>query len=80
MKKKFMPSIALTSICLVVALLLAAVNTITGPIIKAAADNKANETLLVVLPDGESFEEVDLSTVALPAVVTKAYKETTAAQ
>lgn len=77
MKKKFMPSIALTSICLVVALLLAAVNTITGPIIKAAADNKANETLLVVLPDGESFEEVDLSTVTLPAVVTKAYKETT---
>lgn len=74
--KKFMPIIVLSAICIVVTLLLAVVNTFTAPIIKAAADKKANETLTVVLPEGTDFEEVDISTVTLPGTVTKAYRET----
>ncbi len=75
-KAKLMPTIVLGSICIVVALLLSTINLVTAPIIKAAADKKANETLVVVLPEGEDFEEIDLSTVALPPSVTKAFKET----
>lgn len=75
-KENIMPTIVLTVICVTVALLLAAVNMVTKPIIDKAANDKANATLTVVLPEGESFEEIDLSTVELPASVTKAYKET----
>jgi electron transport complex protein RnfG len=72
-----MPIIVLSSICVVVALLLSAINLVTAPIIKAAADKIANETLTVVLPDGESFEEIDISSAGLSQNVTKAHKETT---
>lgn len=74
--KKFMPIVVLSAICVAVTLLLAVVNMFTAPVIKAAADKKANETLAVVLPEGTDFEEVDLSTVELPTTVTKAFRET----
>ena len=75
-KENIMPTVVLSVICVAVALLLAVVNMVTKPIIDKAANDKANATLTVVLPEGESFEEIDLSTVELPASVTKAYKET----
>ena len=74
MKKNIMPTVVLSAICVVVALLLSAVNMITAPIIKAAADKLANETLNVVLPNGAEFEEIDLASAGLPATVTKAFK------
>lgn len=78
MKKSnnIMPTVVLSCICAIVALLLSVINMVTGPIIEEARNAAANEALLVVLPEGEAFEEVDLSTVTLPSIVTKAYKET----
>ena len=66
---------ALTLICGVVALLLSATNMLTAPIIEKNASAAANEALLVVMPGGEGFEAVDLSTYELPATVTEVYKE-----
>ena len=75
MKKQIMPTIVLGTILVVVALLLSVVNMVTGPIIEAQRNAAANEALLVVYPDGEGFEELDLATLALPETVTAAYKE-----
>ena len=66
----------LVAICSVIALLLAGTNALTAPIIAKNSAAAANEALLVVMPDGTGFEQVDLSTYELPATVTEAYKET----
>ena len=73
MKKNIMPTAILGSICLVVALLLSLINSITAPIIKAAQEAAANDALAIVLPDGEKFEEITLDE-KYPAVITKGYK------
>ena len=73
MKKNIMPTAILGSICLVVALLLSLINSITAPIIKAAQDAAANAALMEVLPDGKNFEEITLDE-RYPAVITKGYK------
>ena len=73
MKNKLMPTIVLSVICLVVALSLALINEVTGPIIQAAQDQAANESLLVVLPDGKNFEEITLDD-KYPEAVTKGYR------
>lgn len=74
MKSKLMPSIVLSAICLVVALLLSVVNMVTAPIIAEIQANKANAALLEVLPNGKNFTEVDVTLYDLPAEVNKAYK------
>ena len=68
----------LVAICAVVAVLLALTNQITAPIIKDNEARKAAEALKEVLPDGDLFEEMDLSKYQgkLPATVTKVYEET----
>ncbi len=71
-KNKFMPTVVLSAICIVVALILAAVNLITAPAITEALEKKTNEALLEVLPDGVSFEKTD--TIGLPSEVTAAYR------
>ena len=63
--KKTMPTIILGVICLVVALLLAAANFITAPIIEEAERQKVQENLANVLPSGKNF--VEMSTDALPS-------------
>ncbi len=74
--KNYIKSVgALTVICGVVAILLALTNSITAPIIEKNASAAANEALLIVLPDGEEFTSVDLSTYELPATVTEAFTE-----
>ena len=74
---KYIKSIgALTLICAVMAVILAVTNSITAPIIEKNEAAAANEALLVVMPNGEGFEEMDISSYELPATVTKAYKET----
>ena len=73
---KYIKSVgALTAICGVVAILLALTNSITAPIIAKNAASAANEALVIVLPGGEEFASVDLSSYELPATVTEAYTE-----
>ncbi len=71
--KKFQPVLVLSSICLIVALLLSFVNSITGPIIEAAQNNAANEALLVVLPEGKNFQEITIDPT-YPAAITTGYR------
>ena len=71
-----MPTVVLSCICAIVALLLSAINMVTGPIIEEARNAAANEALLVVMPEGKSFEELDISALGLPEAITNAYKET----
>lgn len=67
--------LSLTAICAAVAILMAATNFITSPIIEANEAAAANDALLVVMPNGSGFEAVDLSTYTLPATVNEVYKE-----
>ena len=57
-KQNILPVVVLGTICLVVAALLGAVNTITAPVIEDAKNQAANEALLVVLPEGKTFDEI----------------------
>ena len=66
---------ALTAICAVVALLLSATNLLTAPIIAKNESAAANEALKVVMPDGEGFEAMDISSYTLPDTVDEVYKE-----
>ena len=75
MKKSVMSTLVLVCICAVMAVLLAVTNMITAPTIQANADKAANEALLQVMPDGQGFEKMDISTYELPATVTEVYKE-----
>lgn len=72
-KDNLMPTVVLGSICIVVALLLSVVNTVTGPIIEASRNAAANAALIEVLPDGSNFEEIEI-TSDYPSVVTSGYK------
>ncbi|MBQ4556798.1 MAG: FMN-binding protein [Clostridia bacterium] len=73
MKKYIKSVVALTAICAVVAILLAAANSITKPIIDKNEAAAANEALLVVMPNGGDFTTVDLSAYELPASVNEVY-------
>lgn len=64
----------LVSICMIVAVLLSVTNYFTAPIIQRNDDQKANEALYQVLPDGGSFEKIDLTQYTLPATVVEAYR------
>ena len=54
-KKNIMPIAVLTVICLVVAVLLAAVNYFTAPVIEDNAEKKVNASLYAVLEDADGF-------------------------
>lgn len=75
MKSYIKSVVALTVICAVLAIILAVTNGITAPVIAENEKAAANEALLVVMPDGEGFEELDITKYELPATVTNAYKE-----
>lgn len=75
MKNQIKSVISLTLICAVVAVLLAGTNYITAPIVEKNQSAAANEALLVVYPDGTSFESIDISEYELPSTVTEVYKE-----
>lgn len=75
MKKDMLKSIVVLSvICLVIAVLLAAVNYITAPIIEEAAVKAQQEALTKVLPDATAFESVAL-TGEVPGTVTEIYRD-----
>lgn len=73
MKKYIKSIISLTLICAVMAVALAATNSVTAPLIEKNASAAANKALLVVMPDGGDFTAVDLSKFTLPETVTEAY-------
>ena len=58
MKETLKPIFVLTGICLIVAVLLAATNGITAPIIAANAEATAQQTRLELLPEADNFEVV----------------------
>ena len=72
-KKNIMPAVVLSAICITVALLLALVNMITAPLIKAAQNAATNAALTVVLPGGKDFTEIAIDE-KYPSVITKGYK------
>ena len=72
MKDIFKPIIVLPCICLVVTTLLAVVNMVTAPIIKAAEEEAASKARAEVLTEAKSFEL--MKNVKLPDGVTEAYK------
>ena len=74
-KEKWMPTVVLSAICLVVAGLLAAINMVTGPRIAQMQEDKANAALIEVFPGGKGFKEIDLSKYKMPSTVVAGYTE-----
>ena len=74
MKNNVKPVLVLTVICLVISLLLGVVNYFTAPVIADNDQKAANASLVVVMPEGGSFEEIDISAYELPATVVAAFK------
>ena len=74
MKNSIKSTLVLMCVCIVITLALAVTNSITAPIIEKNQNAAANDALLVVMPDGKSFEKLDISGYTLPATVVEAYK------
>ena len=76
MKKDSLKSIiVITAICLVIAALMAAINSITSPMIAEANAKAEKEALFKVLPEAEDFAKVE-DGIELPESVTAVYVET----
>lgn len=73
MKKSIKSILVLVCICATVSVLLALTNSITAPIIEKNEQKNANAALLEVLPEGGSFELVDISSYTLPSTVSEVY-------
>ena len=74
-KKSFKDVAVLVVICSVFAVVLAAVNSVTAPIIADRLNAAADEAYMAVMPGAEGFENVDLSSYTLPATVKEAKRE-----
>ncbi|MDR1599356.1 MAG: FMN-binding protein [Oscillospiraceae bacterium] len=70
-KELLAPVAALTLICLVISAALAVTNSVTAPVIAAAARTRAEAAQKEVLPEADEFESVQSD--ALPEGVTEAY-------
>lgn len=75
MKKHLKSVISLTVICAVVAILLGITNDITAPLIEKQESAAVSEALAVVMPDGEDFNSIDISSYKLADTVTEVYSE-----
>lgn len=75
MSKKIKNICVFICISVAITLLLAVTNFVTAPIIEQNQNASANAALLEVMPQGNSFEKVDISGYSLPATVNEAYKE-----
>ena len=74
-KKSLKDVVVLVVICAVFASVLAAVNSVTAPIIADRLNAAANEAYVAVMPGATGFEDIDLSTYTLPSTVVEAKKE-----
>ena len=70
-KEKIVPTIVLTVICLVSALLLGVINMVTKDVILKAEIEAANKAMQEVLPSATSFHELDIQGKNLPKEVVK---------
>lgn len=73
LKNKILPTVVLTSICIVVALLLSVANIFTAPLIEKAQKEKVAKALREVYSAGESFEAVDPTGKGLPESIAEVY-------
>lgn len=60
-KNKIIPSVTLGAICLVIAAMLAIINSVTGPRIEANNSTQAEQTLTEVLPDHSGFTNIEIT-------------------
>lgn len=74
MMKHLKSILTLFAICAIVSLALAVCYEITAPIILERQQAAASGALLEVMPDGGSFEKVDISSYELPATIKEAHK------
>ena len=74
-KKSLKDVVVLVVICAVFATVLAAVNSVTAPIIAERLEGAANQAYEAVMPGATGFEDVDLSSYTLPATVKEAKRE-----
>ena len=74
-KKSLKDVVVLVVICAVFATILAAVNSVTAPIIAERLEGAANQAYEAVMPGATGFEDVDLSSYTLPATVVEAKRE-----
>lgn len=74
MKKSIKSIAVLVCICATVAILMALTNSITDPIIQENERKNVQAALLEVLPEGGSFEEMDISAYTLPSTVSEVYR------
>ncbi len=71
-KSNLMPTVVLSSICVIAVALLAFVNLFTAPVINANQEEKIRQGLLEVMPNGGRFDKIDIS--ELPEGIADAYK------
>ncbi len=75
--KNYLKSVfALTIICAVIGIALAATNGLTLPIIETNEAEAVQQSLKVVMPEGNEFSTVDITTANLPDTVKEVYGET----
>ena len=74
MKKHLSSVLTLFLICAIVSIALAVGNAVTSPIILERQQAAASGALLEVMPNGGTFEKVDISASGLPASVKEAHK------
>ena len=74
-KKSLKDVVVLVVICAVFATVLAAVNSVTAPIIADRLEQAANEAYFSVMEGATGFDTVDLSQYTLPKTVKEAKKE-----
>ncbi len=73
LKNKILPTVVLTSICIVVALLLSVTDSFTSRVIEQKQKEKTAKTLEVVYPSGADFEEIDPEGKGLPESIGEIY-------
>lgn len=69
-----LPIGVLLLICIVASALLAYTNSVTAPIIEAAAEEAAEQARIAVMPEADGFEELQVD--GLPETVTGVYEAT----
>ena len=73
-RSNLMPTVVLSSICIIVAVLLSAVNGFTSAVIEGNSSNKTNEALAEVLPGAGNFTKLDLNDYDFYSEVIEAYE------
>ena len=73
LKNKILPTVVLTSICIIVALVLSVANIFTAPIIKDNQYKATQNALREVYPEGKVFDEKNTADYSFPEEITEIY-------